>query len=45
LTAQAAVQNNPKLRRSTAIFVTFDESGGYYDPGYIQPVSFFGPQR
>jgi phospholipase C len=37
-----AVQSNPKLWRSTAIFVTFDESGGYYDSGYIQPVSFFG---
>ena len=40
--AIAAVQNNPKLWRSTAIFVTFDETGGYYDSGYIQPVSFFG---
>lgn len=36
------VQNNPRLWRSTAIFVTFDEGGGYYDSGYIQPVSFFG---
>jgi len=36
------VQNNPKLWRSTAIFVTFDETGGYYDSGYVQPVSFFG---
>ena len=36
------MQNNPKLWRSTAIFVTFDETGGYYDSGYIQPVSFFG---
>jgi acid phosphatase len=40
--AIAAVQDNRKLWRSTAIFVTFDESGGYYDSGYIQPVSFFG---
>jgi hypothetical protein len=24
------------------LFGTFDESGGYYDSGYIQPVSFFG---
>jgi phospholipase C len=37
-----AVQSNPKLWKSTAIFVTMDESGGYYDSGYIQPVSFFG---
>jgi phospholipase C len=36
------VQNNPSLWDNTAIFVTFDEGGGYYDSGYIQPVSFFG---
>ena len=36
------MQNNPTLWRNTAVFVTFDESGGYYDSGYIQPVSFFG---
>jgi len=40
--AVAAIQNNPKLWRSTAIFITEDETGGYYDSGYIQPVSFFG---
>jgi phospholipase C len=40
--AITAVQDNEKLWRSTAIFVTFDEGGGYYDSGYIQPVSFFG---
>ncbi len=26
----------------TAIFVTFDEGGGYYDSGYIQSIDFFG---
>jgi phospholipase C len=36
------VENNPSLWQNTAIFVTFDEGGGYYDSGYIQPVSFFG---
>jgi acid phosphatase len=36
------VASNPKLWRSTAIFVTMDEGGGYYDSGYIQPTSFFG---
>jgi phospholipase C len=36
------VQNNPKLWKNTAIFVTFDEGGGYYDSGYVQPISFFG---
>ena len=37
-----SVQANPKLWRNTAIFITFDESGGYYDSGYIQPIDFFG---
>ena len=40
--AIAAVQSNKKLWKSTAIFVTMDEGGGYYDSGYIQPVTFFG---
>ena len=26
----------------TAVFITVDEAGGYYDSGYIQPVGFFG---
>jgi phospholipase C len=37
-----AVQANPKVWASTAIFITFDEGGGYYDSGYVQPVDFFG---
>jgi phospholipase C len=37
-----AVQANPSLWQSTAILITFDESGGYYDSGYIQPLDFFG---
>jgi phospholipase C len=40
--AISEVQNNPRLWRNTAIFVTFDEGGGYYDSGYVQPTSFFG---
>jgi phospholipase C len=36
------VQDNPDLWKDTAIFVTFDEGGGYYDSGYVQPVDFFG---
>jgi phospholipase C len=36
------VQANPKLWASTAIIVTFDEGGGYWDSGYIQPLDFFG---
>ncbi len=37
-----AVKANPKLWASTAIFVTVDEGGGYYDSGYVQPLDFFG---
>ncbi|MFP5228157.1 MAG: alkaline phosphatase family protein [Acidobacteriota bacterium] len=37
-----ALQANPKLWASTAVFVTVDEGGGYYDSGYIQPLDFFG---
>ncbi len=37
-----SVQANPEVWASTAIFVTFDEGGGYYDSGYIQPLDFFG---
>jgi len=36
------VQANPSLWASTAIFVTFDEGGGNYDSGYVQPIDFFG---
>jgi phospholipase C len=37
-----AVQANPTLWASTAIFITEDEGGGYYDSGYVQPLDFFG---
>ncbi len=36
------VRGNPDLWKDTAIFVTFDEGGGYYDSGYVQPLDFFG---
>jgi phospholipase C len=36
------LQANSTLWASTAVFVTFDEGGGYYDSGYIQPLDFFG---
>ena len=36
------VKANPALWANTAIFVTFDEGGGYYDSGYVQPLDFFG---
>jgi phospholipase C len=37
-----AVKANPVLWADTAIFITEDEGGGYYDSGYVQPVDFFG---
>ena len=37
-----AVESNPTLRGNTAIFITTDEGGGYYDSGYVQPLDFFG---
>ena len=36
------VQSKPDLWNSTAIFITEDEGGGYYDSGYVQPLDFFG---
>jgi phospholipase C len=36
------VQSNQTLWASTAIIITFDESGGYYDSGYVQPLDYFG---
>jgi phospholipase C len=35
-------QADPETFAETAIFITFDESGGLYDSGFIQPVDFFG---
>ena len=32
----------PDLFADTALIITFDEGGGYYDSGYIQPLDFFG---
>jgi phospholipase C len=37
-----SVQANQELWKNTAIIITFDEGGGYYDSGYIQPLDFFG---
>jgi phospholipase C len=35
-------QSNPEQWAETAIFVTVDEGGGFYDSGFIQPIDFFG---
>jgi len=37
-----ALEANPHLKAKTAIFITFDEAGGYWDSGFIQPIDFFG---
>jgi phospholipase C len=37
-----ALRANEELWSTTAVFITFDEGGGYYDSGYVQPVDFFG---
>jgi phospholipase C len=36
------LRSKPELWESTAVFITTDEAGGYYDSGYIQPLDFFG---
>jgi phospholipase C len=36
------LEARPNLFAETALIVTFDEGGGYYDSGYIQPLDFFG---
>ncbi|HTC11365.1 MAG TPA: alkaline phosphatase family protein [Acetobacteraceae bacterium] len=36
------LRQHPDLWKSTAVFITVDEAGGYYDSGYIQPLDFFG---
>ena len=38
----AKVKANPELFASTAIIITTDEGGGYFDSGRIQNVDFFG---
>jgi phospholipase C len=36
------LRNNPDLWKTTAVFITVDEGGGYYDSGYVQTLDFFG---
>ena len=35
------VQGSPYWK-DTAVMITFDEGGGYYDSGYVQPLDYFG---
>ena len=37
-----ALDAQPKLKAETVVFVTWDEAGGYWDSGFIQPIDFFG---
>ena len=37
-----ALEGDPELKAETALFITFDEGGGYYDSGFIQSLDFFG---
>ncbi len=37
-----ALDANPRLKAETAVFVTYDEAGGYWDSGFVQPIDFFG---
>jgi phospholipase C len=36
------LEAHPELFDETALFVTFDEGGGYWDSGFFQPIDFFG---
>jgi len=36
------VQSNPAVWANTAVMITFDEGGGFWDSGYIQPIDFMG---
>jgi phospholipase C len=38
----SALDANPELKAETAVFVTWDEAGGYWDSGFVQSIDFFG---
>jgi len=42
LNVLGALDANPDLKAETAVFLTWDEAGGYYDSGYVQSLDFFG---
>jgi phospholipase C len=42
LNVLSARDDNPKLKAETAVFITWDEAGGYWDSGFIQSIDFFG---
>jgi phospholipase C len=36
------LKKHKDLADDTAVFITFDEGGGYWDSGFFQPLDFFG---
>jgi phospholipase C len=36
------LKSHPELAEETAFIITFDEGGGYFDSGFMQPIDFFG---
>jgi phospholipase C len=36
------LRKHPELAEDTAFIITFDEGGGYFDSGFMQPIDFFG---
>jgi phospholipase C len=42
LNVLGALEANPKLKAETAVIITWDEAGGYWDSGFIQSIDFFG---
>jgi phospholipase C len=42
LNVLGALDANPKLKAETVVFITWDEAGGYWDSGFVQPLDFFG---
>jgi phospholipase C len=38
----ANIVDQMKNHQDTALFVAFDEGGGYWDSGYMQPLDYFG---
>jgi phospholipase C len=42
LNVLSALDDNPKLKAETVVFITWDEAGGYWDSGFVQPLDFFG---
>ena len=37
-----ALEANPDLKATTAVFITWDEAGGYWDSGFSQIFDYFG---